>query len=218
MNGIENIIGRIETDAAKNAEDILARANHEAREIVNSFTEIAKNESNAILEKGKGLADERALRLGGVAQLEARKMNLRTKQQMIDLAFKKALESLRELSGDTYVNVLAHLAVSAAVSGNEEIILCSEDKDKYGKAVVIAANKRLDDKKTLTSPSVSEKFKIMAGKLLGAEGFKISDETRNIDGGLILKEDTLEVDCSFGTIIRLMHDDLAGEVANILFS
>lgn len=218
MNGIENIIGRIEADAKKNAEQIITRANHEANEILNSFSEIAKNESHAILEKGKRLADERALRLAGVAQLESRKMNLRAKQQMIDLAFKKALESLRELSGDSYVDVLARLAVSATVSGNEEIILSAEDREKYGKAVVTAANKRLEEKRSNTTTSVGEKLKAAAGKFLGAEGFKLSYETRKIDGGLILREDTLEVDCSFGTIIRLMRDDLAGEVANILFS
>ncbi len=214
MNGIVNITSRIEADAEKTANEILARAQHEANEIRESFSAIAKSESDAILEKGKKLADERVLRLGGVAQLEARKMRLRAKQQMIDLAFKHALEELRTLSGDAYVNVLANLAVSAAVSGNEEIILSEKDREEYGKAVVAQANKMMTD----GTQSTAEKMISAAGRYLRGEGFSLSDETRPIDGGLILKEDTLEVDASFGTIVRLMRDDLAGDVANILFS
>ena len=210
MNGIVNITSRIETDAEKTANEILARAEHEAHEIRESFSAIAKSESEAILEKGNKLADERVLRLGGVAQLEARKMRLRAKQQMIDLAFKNALESLRSLSDEEYIEVLANLAVSASVSGNEEIILSAEDRERYGKAVTTLANKKIAGK--------TQKMLSAAGKLLRGEGFRLSDETRSINGGLVLKEDTLEVDASFETIVRLMRDDLAGDVAKILFS
>lgn len=201
MNGIVNITNRIEEDAEKTANEILSRAQHEANEIRESFAAIAKTESDSILEKGKKLADERVLRLGGVAQLEARKMRLRAKQQMIDLAFDHALESLRGLSGSAYVDVLSDLAVSAAVSGNEELIFSEKDRTEYGDAVVSAANKKMDDAK---DPARNA-------------GFSLSKETRPIDGGLVLKEDSLEVDASFKTIVRLMRDDLAGDVANILF-
>lgn len=214
MTGIENIISRIESDAEKTAGEIIARAQHEAEEIRAGFATSAKEEAAAVLEKGKKLADERVLRLGGVAALEARKMNLRTKQQMIDLAFNQALASLRELDGDAYVDVLSDLAVASSVSGNEEIILSEADREKYGKEVVSLANKKLsDDGENFAKKAIS-----VAGRILRGEGLRLSDETRPINGGIILKEDTLEVDASFETIVRLMRDDLAGDVANILFS
>lgn len=196
MDGMDRIVARIQADAKKHADEILARAQHEANEIRESFAAIAKEEAAAITEKGRKLADERALRLGGVAQLEARKMRLRTKQQMIDLAFKYALEDLRARKGDAYVETLATLAAEAAVSSREEVILSPEDRETYGATVTALANKKLAARGALT----------------------LSEETRPIAGGLVLKQDALEVDASFETLMRLQRDELASEVANILFS
>ena len=47
---------------------------------------------------------------------------------------------------------------------------------------------------------------------------RLQEETRPIAGGLVLKQDALEVDASFETLMRLQRDELASEVANILFS
>lgn len=212
MNGIENIINRITEDAEKESKEILARAQHEAGGIRESFAQLAKNEASEIVAKGKKLADERTVRLSGVAQLEARKMMLKTKQQLIEIAFKEAIKKLESLEGDEYVETLATLAVSAIVSGNEEIILSNADREKYGKAVVSLANKKLNEGQTR-----KDKLLNAAGKLLRGEGLRLSDETRDIDGGLILKDGALEVDASFKTIVNQMRDQLAGDVANILF-
>ncbi|MEG2857807.1 MAG: V-type ATP synthase subunit E family protein, partial [Clostridia bacterium] len=175
-----------------------------------------REESAAIIEKGHRAADERVIRLGGVAELEARKMKLRAKHQMIDLAFKNALESLRALSGDDYVAVLASLAAQASISGNEEIILSESDREQYGRAVTLAANRLLHE--TPVAQSSFARLKSAAERVIRAEGLRLSDETRDIVGGLILREDKLEMDCTFETIVHRAHDDYACDVANILFS
>lgn len=207
MNGIENITKRILDDAENTVKEIRARATADALAIEAEYTERAEAAAAEILAKGKKLADERCERLGGVAALEARKMLLRTKQQMIDNAFLEAVEKLSVCSEEEYIETLTKLALSATISGNEEIIFSEADRAKYGKAVVAQVNKSLSGDNILKS----------AGKFIRGEGLKLSDETREIKGGLILKEGSLEIDASFETIVSHLRDDLSADVANILF-
>ena len=211
MNGIENIIARIEEDAQNEVNEILARASAEADAISAKYAEAAKEDADAILEKGEKAAADRTLRLQGVAGLDARKMLLKTKQEMIDRAFREAEAKLTALSGEDYVETLARLAVKAAQTGNEEIILTAADREKYGKDVVARVNSLLNEDEGIA------RIITAAGKKLRGEGVKLSDETREISGGLILKDGALEVDASFKTIVNQMRDTLSGDVAAILF-
>lgn len=211
MNGIENIIARIEKDAQNEINEILARARAEADAISAKYAEIAKNETEAILEKGEKMASDRTLRLQGVAGLDARKMLLKTKQEMIELSFREAEAKLTALTGEDYVETLARLAVKAAQTGNEEIILSASDREKYGKDVVARVNSLLNEDEGIA------RILTAAGKILRGEGIKLSSETREISGGLILKDGDLEVDASFKTIVNQMRDTLSGDVAAILF-
>ncbi len=207
MNGIENITKRILDDAENTVKEIRARAEADAKAIEEQYAGRAEADAAEVLAKGKKLSDERCERLGGVASLEARKMLLRTKQQMIDIAFKEAINKLTVCSEEEYIKTLTNLALSATISGNEEIIFSEADRAQYGKAVVAQVNKSLSGDSILKT----------AGKFLRGEGLRLSDETREIKGGLILKEGSLEIDASFETIVSHLRDDLSGDVANILF-
>lgn len=211
MNGIENIIARIEEDANNEVNRILKDARKTADEISAKYASLAEKETEAILEKGKKSADDRTVRLQGVAGLDARKMLLRTKQEMIALAFRTAEEKLKSLEGEDYVETLAKLGAAAAQTGNEEVILSSDDREKYGKDVVSRINELLNDDEGIS------RIITAAGKLLRGEGVKLSNEVREISGGLILKDGDLEIDASFATIVNQMRESLAGDVAEILF-
>lgn len=218
MTGIDKICDQIRGDAEAESAKILERADHEAREIRESYAQVAKNEAEQLLARGKAAAEEREKRLGGVAQLEARKLHLKTKQQMLDAAFDAALAELRSLPADEYVSVLAHLAAESAVSGNEEIILSADDRDTYGKQVVAEANRLLKARTAAQEPE-ADTLRALGKKVLAAftSGLTLADETRNITGGLILKEDKMEINATFKTLIRLIRDELSGEVAGVLF-
>lgn len=211
MNGIENIIARIEEDAQKEINEILARAQAEADAVSAKYAECAKIDAEAILEKGKKSAEDRTIRLQGVAGLEARKMLLKTKQEMIEISFREAEKKLNALSGEDYVETLARLAVTAVQTGNEEIILSASDREKYGKDVVVRVNSLLNEDEGIA------RIITAAGKKLRGEGIKLSNEVREISGGLVLKDGDLEVDASFKTIVNQMRDTLSGDVAAILF-
>ena len=143
MNGIEKITGRIASDAAQEIASIQAEARRQADEITARYAEQAKRESAELLERGRRSAEERVERLASVAQLEARKLELAAKQEMLAKAYDKALEQLLTLPDQEYTALLAGLAVKASSTGREAVILSQKDRARFGKQVVTQANEIL---------------------------------------------------------------------------
>ncbi len=195
MDGIEKITGRIAADAGREIDELNAEARRQADEITARYEAQAKRESEEILARGRRSAEERVERLAGVAQLEARKLELAAKQEMLGKAYDKALELLLGLPEGEYTALLADLAVKASVTGREAVILSQKDRTRYGKQVVTQANERLKD-----------------GHLT------LSEQTRPIQGGLILSDGDVEVNCTFETLVRLQRGELDREIAKILFA
>ena len=195
MDGIEKITGRINEDVQREIDALTADANREAGEITARYQAQAQQESADIVERGRKAAAEREERLASVAQLDARKLELAAKQEMLQKAFDTALAYLLDLPEDKYVALLADLAVRAARTGSEQVILSQKDRTRFGKQAVTAANEKLGDKGRLT----------------------LSQETRPIQGGLILSDGDVEVNCTFETLVRLQRGELDREVAKVLF-
>ena len=194
MNGIEKITGQIDADIQKEIDDLTAQAQAQAAEIGAGYDRQAQEQTQAILERGKRDAALRRERLGSVAQLEARKLTLSAKQEMLARAYDRALEKLTGLPDGAYTDLLAQLAVEASSTGREAVILSPKDRARYGKAAVTRANEKLGD-----------------GHLT------LSEQTRPIQGGLILSDGDVEVNCSFETLVRLIRGETDREVAKVLF-
>lgn len=195
MDGIEKIIDRISGDAQREVDDVLAQARAEAEKITAQYQAQAKAEADDILARGQKAAVERGERLASVAQLECRKDVLRAKQEVIEEAFQLAMDKLTQLPQEAYVSLLADLAVEASSKGNEKLIFSVADRARVGKAVVVAANEKLGDKGQLT----------------------LAQETRPMQGGFILSDGAVEVNCTFETLVRLQRGTLSTQVAGVLF-
>ncbi len=198
MNGIEKITERIKTDALAEMRATEAATKAQCGEILAGYKEKAQNTYWKIVSEGK-LEAERLVELSkNSAQTESKKRMLQLKQEMVSAAFEGAGKKLAELPKGEYVKFLVSLAVQASATGREKIVLSSADRDKCGEELVSAANAALKaDGKT--------------GELT------LSDETRNISGGLILSNGKIETNCSIETLIDLRRNELSGEVARILF-
>lgn len=195
MDGIEKITARISGDVRSEIDAIEAETTREAEEIRRKYQETAEREREAILEHGRIAADEREHRLASVAALEAKKQTLGIKQELLSLAFAKAEEKLCHLSEEEYISLLAALAVGAAKTGDEKIILSSKDKVRCGEAVVVEANKRLPNGK-----------------------FTLAECRRDISGGLLLSSGDVEINCTFESLIQQLRGELTPQVAQILFA
>lgn len=198
MQGIETITGRIRADAQAEIDKINAETAQKAEKIRADYTAQAEREAADILARGETSAAERESRLVSAAQMDAGKMTLAAKQELLDQAFQLALDKLLQLPEDDYIALLAKLAVSASATGTEHIILSASDHARVGSKVCAAANQLRKD----------------AGQ---TAALTLSDETRAIRGGLLLSDGAVEVNCALETLVRLSRSELTGEVTKLLF-
>ena len=139
----------------------------------------------------------------------------------------EALADLAALPDEQYVALLADLAVKASRTGREQVIFSQKDRPRFGKAVVTRANEilarrvapKLPDELTETKAgAVLDKVVTGASAVLAGTGMlTMAEETRPMAGGLILRDDKVETNCSFEVLIHLQKEDLAAEVARALF-
>jgi V/A-type H+-transporting ATPase subunit E len=199
MTGIENITGRIQADADAEIAQIRQDATAQVEQIQADYETLSRQEAEEIVEKGQKMADERGARLVSAAQMEAKKMTLAAKQEVLDEAFALALEKLTKLPEEEYVTLLANLIVKASSTGHEQVILNQVDRARYGVKACVKANEQLE----------------ATGKV---GGITLSEQTRPIQGGLLLSNGAVEVNCALETLVRLSRTELTREVSELLFS
>ena len=193
MDGIEKITAKIAADAQAEADALLVQAREEAQAITNR----AKAKADAIAaelgEKGRRAAAEREERMASVAQLDARKVQLAAKQELLDKAFDCALANLCATESGELTALLAGLLVKASRTGKEKVAFNVADRARVGKDAVLLANEK------------------------GGLSLTLAEETRSIKGGFILVDGKVETNCAFETLVRLQRESMAGEVAKLLF-
>lgn len=194
MKGLDKIIGRIRADAQAEIDAIHAEGKARAAEVTAGYEAKAAELLRAEEDKSRLAAEAIIERDARGDAMDKSKALLRTKQESIDEAFALAAQKLRDLPRDEYIAVLGAIAASAG-SGDEEIVLSAADAAAVGEQVVKAAN-----------------------ALKSGAAFTLSTENRELEGGLILKSGSVEINCAFATQLRLLRQTMAADVAAILFS
>ena len=192
MKGTEKIIAHIEADAQAQADAVLGEARQRCEAIKARFDEkAARLYSDRIREGVKACQDQEdsALR---ISRMEARKSVLSVKQEMVEKSFDLAVQQSVALPDEKYTAFLANLVKKAGPAGDEEIILNAADRARVGEALLKAVN---------------------------ADGakMKLSDETRDIKGGLILRRGSIETNCSVELLVELCRGELSAKLADVLF-
>lgn len=198
MTGIEKINERIMADAAKEIELIRAEAASECEAIAKKYEQAAKDEYWKIIRQSAQRSETLMQRLKDAAALEVKKQLLAVKQEMIEKAFESAVEMLSALQEDEYVDFLSGLAAEASRNGSERIVLSPSDRTRYGKRICVMANEMLAKE----------------GK---TAALTLSEETRNIRGGVILSDGNIEVNCSLDILVEYKKNELSAQVAKIMF-
>ena len=161
-------------------------------EITSVLTE-AEAQASALTEEfaAKAKAAEEELMRAGREAAEQR-------VQLVSAAYDKAKKALLGLDEDKYVAFLAGQACAAALTGSEEVILSQADRSRLGEKLVSAANAALKERG-------------LPGEL------RLSDETRPISGGLVLRRGSIEVNCTLDKLLEMSRGSLDAEVASVLF-
>ena len=229
MNGIEKITARIETDMKAEIEAILKEGEEKAAALKAEYEAKAKAEAAVAAEAGRAAAESRKERLESAAKMDAKKALLAAKQECLDEAFAAAGKKLTSLSEAEYVDLLAKLVVRSSKTGHEELIFSAADKARVGAKVVNKANAMLAAAAAPgRAPEVKEsKVAAMLAKVVGvgagapaqeATMLTLADETREMDGGVTLRDGNVEVNCAFETQLRVLRGSMAAEIAAILFA
>ena len=194
MKGTEKIIAHIQADAEAQADAILAQAELNCASIREAWEQKAKDAYAEKIRVGVKANQDRLESLERLAKMEGRKAILAVKQDLVSESFDLAVDKLVNLPEAQYVALLAKLAAQASVTGDEEILLNARDRAAIGEKVVAAANK----------------------KLSGAK-LRLADETGDFKGGLILRRGSVEANCTAELLVQLRREDMAAELAEILF-
>ncbi len=198
MNGIEKITARILADAGAEAAETAARSGAECDAVRAENARRSREKYDALVAEGDQETEMRAQRMDRTARLEAKKSVLAMKQAAVSRAFELAKSRIVSLPEADYVGFLGRLAAAAAVTGQEELIFSPAD-----------------------SRAIGAKVARTAGELLAKRGLSpmltVSEETRDMSGGLILKQGDIEVNCTVDSLLELSRGELAAQVAEVLF-
>ena len=198
MNGLEKITARIAAEAEAEASAVIGGAQARAEEIRAVYEKKAQDEYWAAMHAGAAEAEQRVQRQANTARLEAKKAVLALKQELIAAAYDKAREKILNLPEAEYVAFLAAQAGKAAVCGDEEVILNEADRARVGRQVVDAANALVKERGL--NP-----------------GLTLSESTRPISGGVLLRKGAVEVNCALDSLVEMSRNSLDAEIAAVLF-
>lgn len=189
--GIEEIKKKIIEDAEKERARMLREAKEKSSQIVEAGKRMAEKTTKEIISRAEMEAETEKSRMLTMENLESRKKILEAKQKVIDRVFSKALEDVLDL--EDYEHILGNLLCKAA-QGGEELILSLRDRKRLTEDFFSTLNARL------------------------GEPLKISEETRDITGGFILKTGNIEINECFDTKLTILRDEMESQVAQVLFS
>ena len=208
---ISKIIAKIDQEAKEKAERILGEARSKVDQTLKEAKKEAEYARARILEKAKqeGLAKRRGI--VSLASSEARKLVLAEKQAIIQEVYQSALENLKEMSIEDYRRYFKKMLLGLCESGDETIILSPQDSERITPEFIQEVNRQIAGGK-------GKPRKILKGSIWGEKGgLSISDETRPMAGGFVLKRGKVEIDNSFDSLVRFVREQTEPEVIAILF-
>ncbi len=198
MAGSERLKQKILEEASLKAQANIQKAEAEASQITKAAKEDANIKKQEIISRAINEAQERKKRLIAGAELEARKERLKTKQEIIEDAFSKAIQKLLNLPDSEYEKILVDMILESVAKGDEEIIVSDTDKKRLSRDFIKDVNEKLIQK--------------------GMKGHvKISKEARGYTGGIIIKTGDVEINNSFEAIVRMQRDKIEAEIVKVLF-
>ena len=198
-NGITAITNDVIGDVQKEAESIILAAENEAKATLKSAKEQADKIHRAIITKAKANAEAEKRKIASITEVEMRNRSLQTKEDLVDIAFEKALVELKNfVETEDYHDYLVKLIQSAA--------------EKMGqKNMVVQVNAK--DNNWLTQDLLKRLSKKCHCEL------RLSDKPEDYLGGCLIQSEDGKIICDVTLDNRLqeLKPVLRVELAKILF-
>ena len=198
INGIERIAERILRDAQTEADGIRSIADENCAKIGAEYEKQARDAASGILGAAEKEAADLIKRMKGESEMKARSALLEEKQSLMQKAFELAQQEILAMDEKKYRAFLVALACKACSSGKEELMLGEKDLKRFGQDLCDEINAKLAE----------------AGR---PAKLTLCKKPCGIDGGLKLKDGSIETNCSIATLIAGSKDTLVPQIAAMLF-
>ncbi len=180
---------RVRHEAIRERDAILSEAEADAEAVAEGIARDAAREAELIVDRARASGE-----------LEARKLLLETKQQMIRRTLEETVRTLAEMPDETYQETLAGMMVRAAESlgrGEIEVIVSKEDRARITPAFLDVVSQR--------------------DELSRGTSFRLSAESRPTGGGFILRKGRIQSNGTFPALAKARQEDLEALAAELLF-
>ncbi len=203
--GTEKIVSSIMSDAQIKADSILGKAEEENNSILEKGNKDALLEKEKILEDAKKQSNMKYQQLISEAKMNSRRMELEAREEIIEYAFKKAEDKLKEMASSDapeYKESLKKIISEAAIEigGGELLILVKEsDVSKIKDSIL----------------TIAQDVNIKTGKETSLE---LGDNIKTIGGAILkTKNGEIEVNNTIEARMSRFKKDLRSKVAAVLF-
>lgn len=187
----EAIIDKILSDANLKGDAIIGEANEKADEIIS----LAAKQCKDYLYKSKTEIDRLTLEIDersrSVAELDARKLLLATKTQVLDSVYAKTLEKLRNLDKEQYSALIFSMLENA----------------KDGDVVTVSER----EKDIVTKESLADFAKKKGISLT------LADKFGDFDGGVVISENGVDNNFTLEVEVALLREQTETKIAKEIF-
>lgn len=203
--GTEKIVSSIMSDAQIKADSILAEAEKENETILRDGETVADTEKEKILENAQKTAQMRYQQIISEAKMNSRRMELEAREEVIEEAFKKAEEKLKELASSDasqYKESLEKVIVESGVEiGGGDLVILVKESDV-----------------TKITGSVSSLEASISDKTGTTTKLEMGENITTIGGAIVkTKNGEIEVNNTIEARMLRFKKSLRSEVAGILF-
>jgi len=184
---LDDIKKAILEQAKKESENIISQAEKKAADVKIDWDKKLEEKKQEIIASAKRKANQKIQQTQFKLQAQAQTELLNQKQQIINRAYKAALQKLSSLEDDKYVDLMAKLITD--LPSGEGSLISVKDKEALLKKALKKSGKKFD----------------------------ILTETTSGNGGFIFRSKKLEINNTFAALINNAKQDSILEVTDILF-
>ena len=190
MNGLDRILEEIAQEAQSAAEQKRAEAEASAARTLERAREDAKAVEAEAAQRAELEYKRIVSRAHSTGEISKKGVLLREKQRIIDDIIHDAHVKLVALDDSAYFDFMCRLLDAYATQGGGEVLLSPRDRGRVTAEFTAAAERK---------------------------GLKISEETRDMDGGFVLSYGSVEENCSIDALMEAQRDRLHDAVKAFLF-
>lgn len=172
----------IESEAEAKIREVTKNLNAEVKAVQESYAERLAKEEPEVLRRREI-----------VAELDAKRVDLGTRQQLIGEAFEASLKQMVEMNPDKYVKFADKLMNEAVSTGHE--------------TVLVGQNEKHLDQRWLDGYNAAHQTSLT-----------LSPDRLPIKGGFVLRDDRIDTNCSWEMLLENTRSEIETEVVKRLFS